>query len=133
MTELALKIAPPTHGDAAASSMFDLDGACSVLRAWLRAADDENLDCSTAQVSLRAAEEMLNGWEESPAGRMAGDPGLWTMYGVNLVTLAEASMWVAACASSKTMAGPEDATLVRRALDYLQRAAELAQADPSAA
>lgn len=116
---------------------FDLAGACAVLHACLQAHEQENLAVNTAQVSMRAAADMLADWADSPIGMAPGNPGTWLMYGTSLVDLAEASLWArmsAACCKTEgrpMLTDDHEALTMRRALDYLQRAA--AAADLAAA
>ena len=113
-------VAAPEATDSAASS-FDLEGACAVLRAWLEAADDQRLDISTAQVALRAAHVMLQGWMESPAVSADAGPHDCLLFGANLVALTELGTWRRCGHTTKPT--DNDVVMVQRALGYLQRAA----------
>ena len=103
---------------------FDLAGACAVLRACLLAQEDEQLRADVAEVSMRAALDMMAGWEESPLGRQGGEPFGLLMYGVNLVTLAGAALWARVTATAEPlMVDDHEALVIRGALSYLERAA----------
>ena len=113
MASNTVSAATPKHS-------MDLEGACSTLKTWLQAHEGESLDCSTAQVSLRAVSElMLAGWADAPqaAQRASGDS---LMMGVTLIELAEQSLSAPLSDGGDALVPQHTKAVVFRALGFLE-------------
>lgn len=117
----ATQVSRETLQPAAAVAGCNIPEACSTLHAWLVATEENGLDGSIAQVTLRAVEEKLANWMDSP--QAGGAEGEELMFGVNLVRLAEASVWNRLMVEKTVVRSTDDeVSVVRQALLLLESA-----------